>query len=135
MSGAIVIRLVAVLKAGVCGDGALQCISVWVGVVKQCFREARSNVESKLRRRESGSTSLLRQRDAATSPNYRSDVQPARGVFWAWTAICGVVGAQMGWILRPFIGSPDLPVEVFRQHQSNFFEAFFEALGQLLRGS
>lgn len=46
----------------------------------------------------------------------------ARGVFLAWTVIYGVVGAQMGWILRPFIGSPDRPFSFFRERDSNFFE-------------
>jgi hypothetical protein len=38
----------------------------------------------------------------------------------------------MGWILRPFIGAPDLPFQLFRERTSNFFQAFFKALGQLL---
>jgi hypothetical protein len=42
-----------------------------------------------------------------------------------------VVGAQMGWILRPFIGSPDLPFELFRERQSNFFQAVWRAFVDL----
>lgn len=53
-------------------------------------------------------------------------------VFSLWIVIYGVVGAQMGWILRPFIGAPDLPFQFFRsQRQSNFFQAILEALGKL----
>jgi hypothetical protein len=48
-----------------------------------------------------------------------------------WTLIYGVVGAQMGWILRPFVGTPNLPFTLFRQRESNFFQAFFGALGDL----
>ncbi|MHC4862420.1 MAG: hypothetical protein ACYTDY_20295 [Planctomycetota bacterium] len=44
----------------------------------------------------------------------------------------GIVGAQMGWILRPFIGSPHLPFQVFRVRESSFFESFFQTLGRLL---
>jgi len=55
----------------------------------------------------------------------------ARGIFLAWAMIYGAVGAQMGWILRPFIGAPDLPFTLFRERQSNFFEAFFATLRQL----
>jgi hypothetical protein len=55
----------------------------------------------------------------------------ARRVFWTWAVVFGVVGAQMGWILRPFIGSPNLPFELFRPRESSFFEAFFRSLGQL----
>lgn len=55
----------------------------------------------------------------------------ARGIFIVWTIIYGAVGAQMGWILRPFIGDPNLPFDVFRERESHFFEAFFRALCQL----
>ncbi len=33
----------------------------------------------------------------------------------AWLLIYAFVGIQMAWILRPFIGSPDLPTHFFRQ--------------------
>ena len=33
----------------------------------------------------------------------------------AWLAIYAFVGIQMGWVLRPFIGSPDAPTQFFRQ--------------------
>ena len=55
-------------------------------------------------------------------------------VFTFWLLIYGVVGAQMGWVLRPFVGNPDLPFEFFRSgRDSNFFAAFFHAFGQLFR--
>ncbi len=31
-----------------------------------------------------------------------------------WLVIYAFVGIQMGWILRPFVGSPDMPVQFFR---------------------
>ena len=49
----------------------------------------------------------------------------AKRIFCIWMIIFGTVGAQMGWILRPFIGSPRLPIELFRERESNFFEALF----------
>lgn len=55
----------------------------------------------------------------------------ARRVFFTWTIVFAVVGAQMGWVLRPFIGSPGMPFELFRARESNFFEAFFRHLGNL----
>lgn len=55
-----------------------------------------------------------------------------RRIFAVWVVIYGAVGAQMGWILRPFIGSPELEFTWFRERESNFFEAFFAALGRLL---
>ena len=40
----------------------------------------------------------------------------------------------MGWLLRPFIGSPDLPFAWFRPRSGNFFQAFAGAVEALLKG-
>jgi hypothetical protein len=37
-----------------------------------------------------------------------------RGLLRSWIVIYAFVGIQMGWTLRPFIGSPDQPVQFFR---------------------
>jgi hypothetical protein len=52
-------------------------------------------------------------------------------VFRGWLVVYGVVGAQMGWVLRPFIGTPELPFTWFRERESNFLEGVFTALRQL----
>jgi hypothetical protein len=53
----------------------------------------------------------------------------ARLIFRAWIVIYGIVGAQMGWILRPFIGNPEMDFTWFRHHrQSNFFAALMDLL-------
>ncbi len=53
-------------------------------------------------------------------------------VFSFWILIYGAVGAQMGWVLRPFVGTPGLPFQFFRsERDSNFFAAIFRAIGQL----
>ncbi len=57
-----------------------------------------------------------------------------RLVFRCWVVLFGLVGAQMGWVLRPFVGTPALPFEWFRPRGSNFFEAVFHAIGTLLTG-
>ena len=54
-----------------------------------------------------------------------------RRVFFWWTVVFAIVGAQMGWILRPFIGSPGLPFELFRARESSFFEAILWHIGRL----
>ncbi|MEM7316020.1 MAG: hypothetical protein AAF497_23025 [Planctomycetota bacterium] len=35
-------------------------------------------------------------------------------MLWIWIAVYALVGVQMGWIMRPFIGSVDEPVQFFR---------------------
>jgi hypothetical protein len=55
-------------------------------------------------------------------------------VFRCWIVLFALVGAQMGWVLRPFIGSPHLPFTWFRERHSNFFTAVVAALRDLLIG-
>lgn len=52
-------------------------------------------------------------------------------VFHIWVLVFGLVGAQMGWILRPFVGDPNLPFQWFRSRESNFFQAVLAAFGNL----
>ncbi|XAM01137.1 hypothetical protein OT109_07070 [Phycisphaeraceae bacterium D3-23] len=58
----------------------------------------------------------------------------AKAVFRVWVVVYAIVGAQMGWVLRPFIGAPGVDFEWFRGKDSNFFLDFFETLGRLLGG-
>jgi len=55
-----------------------------------------------------------------------------RKVFTVWMLVFGLVGAQMGWVLRPFIGSPNRPFQLFRERHSNFFEAVLNTLWEFL---
>ncbi|MEN8151337.1 MAG: hypothetical protein ABFS86_16090, partial [Planctomycetota bacterium] len=82
--------------------------------------------------RPSGTTvsvTPVRDRYAPMPLTTPEDVQ--RRIFIVWIVIYGIVGAQMGWILRPFIGSPNLPVQFFRERESNFFQAVIKTLGDL----
>jgi hypothetical protein len=58
----------------------------------------------------------------------------ARRVLRTWCLVYGAVGAQMGWLLRPFLGSPDLPFTLFRPREDNFFLGVVRALRQLFQG-
>tara|TARA_R110002126_G_C10475991_1_gene501466 strand:- start:1359 stop:2201 length:843 start_codon:yes stop_codon:yes gene_type:complete len=57
---------------------------------------------------------------------------PAKGVFRAWIVIYGIVGAQMGWILRPFIGAPSRDFQWFRARESNFLGDVLNSLRDLV---
>jgi hypothetical protein len=54
-------------------------------------------------------------------------------VLFAWIAGNLFLGSQLSWILRPFIGSPDLPVEFLRAtaFHGNFYEAVFHSFTQI----
>ncbi|HEY8751005.1 MAG TPA: hypothetical protein VIM11_23675 [Tepidisphaeraceae bacterium] len=58
-----------------------------------------------------------------------------RMVFAIWVIVFGLVGSQMGWILRPFIGAPDAPVSFFRSREGSFFQAVFDKVEDLANGN
>ncbi|SEK91527.1 hypothetical protein SAMN05444354_10359 [Stigmatella aurantiaca] len=41
----------------------------------------------------------------------------------AWTALYGMVGMQMAWVVRPFVGTPGSPTVAFRPLESSAFDA------------
>ena len=51
-------------------------------------------------------------------------------VLGAWLAGNLFLGAQLSWILRPFVGSPDLPVQFLRPNalHGNFYENVFQTV-------
>ena len=65
----------------------------------------------------------------------RPDARPTSGSVWGvfkvWVIVFGLVGAQMAWILRPFIGAPGKPFEWFRPVGGNFYEGVYTQIGKL----
>ncbi|MGH1347147.1 MAG: hypothetical protein ACRBN8_36635 [Nannocystales bacterium] len=57
-----------------------------------------------------------------------ADAAVSRRVLWSWMLTHGIVGAQLSWVLRPFVGNPTLPVRVFRERawEGSFFEAVYD---------
>ncbi|MDA0578117.1 MAG: hypothetical protein O3B24_08460 [Verrucomicrobia bacterium] len=63
-----------------------------------------------------------------------ADRATARRVLLAWLIGNVFLGCQLSWIMRPFIGAPQLPVEFFRAEafQGNFYESVFRSLQNVL---
>ncbi len=53
-------------------------------------------------------------------------------VFRIWLIVFALVGAQMSWDLRPFIGNPNQPFTWLRPRESNFFEGVVKTFGKLI---
>ena len=55
-------------------------------------------------------------------------------VMLAWLVSNLFLGSQISWMLRPFVGSPHLPVEFIRDDAlaGSFYEILFSAVGRLL---
>jgi hypothetical protein len=58
-----------------------------------------------------------------------------RTVFKIWVVVFALVGAQMGWVLRPFIGDPSKDFTFFRHRESNFFQDVFRKITDLTEGN
>ena len=60
-------------------------------------------------------------------------ISSARAILFAWLAGNLLLGSQLAWVLRPFVGTPSLPVEFLRADplRGNFFEAVAHALKRL----
>lgn len=66
----------------------------------------------------------------------KSNLYPKRAVriMQVWILIFGFVGTQMAWSLRPFIGSPDRPFQLFRADQEgNFYSAVLSGAASMLK--
>ena len=77
---------------------------------------------------------IIRPPGALDRPDDRVPERHVKTVFQIWVIVFALVGAQMAWVLRPFIGNPNLPFTWFRSRGSNFFQAVWDTLMQLLRG-
>ena len=53
---------------------------------------------------------------------------------YVWMVLFGLVGGQMAWVLRPFVGSPDVPFTWFRPRELSFFDGVLRALRALFGG-
>ncbi|MDY6936815.1 MAG: actin-binding WH2 domain-containing protein [Cyanobacteriota bacterium] len=49
-----------------------------------------------------------------------------------WLVLYGFVGSQMGWVLRPFFGTPGQAFALFREREGNFYLSVLHSLGNLL---
>jgi hypothetical protein len=74
---------------------------------------------------------VLRQRYAPLVARNRTHLWMIR----VWIIVYGFVGIQMGWVLRPFIGQPGVPVTFLRDKLGgNAYVVVAETLWQALRG-
>jgi hypothetical protein len=56
-------------------------------------------------------------------------------VFYLWILVFGLVGTQMSWVLRPFIGNPQTQEFVlFSARESNFYAAVWGAVSRMIGG-
>lgn len=68
----------------------------------------------------------------------KKNIYPKIGItiFRIWIFILAFVGIQLAWNLRPFIGTKNLPFELFREStQTNIYATLIGAIGKLLNGN
>jgi len=73
---------------------------------------------------EAGSPPEAAPRAAARAKPRRGNPMLLRG----WLLVYAFVGTQLAWTLRPFFGAPDLPFELFRRLEGNFYVNIIQTL-------
>jgi hypothetical protein len=68
----------------------------------------------------------------AEKPMPRTASRSTDRIVLAWCCVYALVGAQMAWMMRPFIGTRHLPQELFRNVESNVFAGLLQALKYLV---
>jgi hypothetical protein len=65
----------------------------------------------------------------------KKNIYPKVGVqvFRFWVIILAFVGAQLSWSLRPFIGAKELPFEIFREQEGNFYQHVIFSIGEMFK--
>lgn len=63
-------------------------------------------------------------------PRPRADA--GRGMLRVWVLVFAIVGLQMAWVMRPFIGAPGEPFTWFRPTDSHIFEALLRVVRGLI---
>lgn len=67
----------------------------------------------------------------------KKNIYPRLGmnIFKVWIVIFAFVSSQLAWNLRPFVGSRDMPFELFRHREGNFYIAVIHSIGQVFNPS
>lgn len=65
----------------------------------------------------------------------KKNIYPKLGlnIFKIWIIIFAFVSMQLAWNLRPFVGSKDLPFELFREKEGNFYLAIINSMSDLTK--
>lgn len=66
----------------------------------------------------------------------KTNLYPKMGinVFKFWIVIFAFVSMQLAWNLRPFVGSKNLPFELFREKEGNFYLAVIQSVRDFITG-
>ena len=68
----------------------------------------------------------------------KSNLYPKQAIriMQVWVLVFGFVGTQMAWSLRPFIGSPERPFQVFRPDvEGNFYTGVAHSIRHIFRNA
>lgn len=75
---------------------------------------------------------FLAQGMRVVSDNGRGATEGRGWVLRLWMLLYAFVGSQLAWTIRPFIGAPAIPFELFRQLGGNFYTNIFASIGEIL---
>jgi hypothetical protein len=109
---------------------------LWRTIVKLTFRPTPPRIATQAANPSEGVEPLITTEPEEVERN--TPVIPDRAVirvFALWIIAFALVGMQMSWVLRPFIGSPESDFTWFRPRQDSFLEAVAKSIRALFFGS
>jgi len=80
-----------------------------------------------------GLTGLVYLNHALSDAAKRLNRTSPGNLFVIWLLLYMFVGTQLAWVLRPFVGSPGEPFQLFRPRYGNFYESVLHSLGEFLK--
>jgi len=75
-----------------------------------------------------GSRFMAKKREQETGMPMKS-----RRVLWLWMLVYALVGIQLAWELRPYMGREGLPFELKRSSTGDFYSTTVQTIGEILR--
>lgn len=75
---------------------------------------------------------FLAQGMRAVSMGPREGARARQNVVRLWILVYAFVGSQVAWTLRPFVGAPSMPFQLFRQLGGNFYANILASIGEFL---
>lgn len=96
----------------------------------QRFIDAEDEAQAAYRLRSAMASAAARRTEQSVSRRERT----AHFILTIWVVIYMLVGSQMGWILRPFIGNPSTAFEWLRPREGSFFTAVWASFRHIVGG-
>jgi hypothetical protein len=111
------------LNVGVCGLAGAIGVRFLLGMLSDAVNQVTRQAPPEIPDLSEASAEEFARVNAWFRARAEGNASMVSAVFRIWAAVFAVVGMQMAWVLRPFIGNPNQDFQWFRPRAGNFFES------------